>query len=206
MPTQRTAVVIDDHDVTRAALRSRCAAGGYVTVIGESTHAEHGIYVVERLEPDVVIADLLLDASGNFPLPSLLRALGIDVPVIAFTGHVTRAHVRAAFTSGARGLVAKDAPPSVLLRAVEVVASGAAFVDPEIAILMLDASPEPSTPLQRDVLMATASGRDHHGVAEVLEMHEAEIRSCVDRILERGTELGAPPEVLSALAETLQAQ
>ncbi|MBC7461409.1 MAG: response regulator transcription factor [Thermoleophilia bacterium] len=204
MRAQLTAVVIDEHEITRRALRSRCAAQGRVDVIGESDHAEHGSYVVERLVPTVVIADLVLDPAGTFQLPRLLLARHIHVPVIAFSGLVTRSHVRAAFMAGARGVVAKDAPPSVLMRAIEAVVGGTAFVDPEIAILMLDTTGVPSTPLQRDVLTATASGRDHRSVAIDLQMRECEISACADLILERISALGAPPEIQYALAVTLQ--
>lgn len=53
-------ILVDDHPVVRAGLKSVIDAPDHIAVIGEAGSGEEALTIVDELDPDVVLCDLRL--------------------------------------------------------------------------------------------------------------------------------------------------
>lgn len=61
----RTAVIVDDHEGFRAFARAFLVASGF-DVIGEAGDGAGAVETIERLDPDIVLLDVLLPDTDGF--------------------------------------------------------------------------------------------------------------------------------------------
>jgi DNA-binding NarL/FixJ family response regulator len=71
----RTVVIVDDHETFRTTARQLLSSGGFA-VVGEATDAESAVATVSRLQPDVLLIDVMLPGADGFAVVDLLAAAG----------------------------------------------------------------------------------------------------------------------------------
>ncbi|HEU5211542.1 MAG TPA: response regulator transcription factor [Gaiellaceae bacterium] len=155
-------LLIDDHTIVRAGLRSRLDAEGDIAVVGEAGSTEAGIARARALQPDVVMMDILMPGgSGIDALPELAR-VAPDAKVLMLSSQASPSTVRQALTAGAAGYITKGRNDTDVLAAVRSVASGTRYVEPELGaqLVVADSVPElePLSDRERDVLQLLALG------------------------------------------------
>ena len=70
-----TVLIVDDHKLVRQGLRFLLTHEADLEVVGESADGQHAVDEAARLEPDVVLLDLIMPKlDGVAALPYLLRA------------------------------------------------------------------------------------------------------------------------------------
>jgi len=165
-------LIVDDHALFRAGLRSRLAEEGDIATVGEAGSAEEAIAKARALHPDVVLLDLLLPRTSG---ADAVRQLGQDSPqsrVLVVSSQASPSMVRHALAAGARGYVPKRSTDLELLDAIRQVASGGRYVDPDLGarLVVPDHMPwlEPLTERECDVLTLLALGYTNQEVAEKL--------------------------------------
>jgi DNA-binding NarL/FixJ family response regulator len=198
-------VIIDSHESTRVALYDRFAESQHVVIDGCAATPPDGARLISEHRPDVAIVDVVLRPSGRLATLEELDAYGMQVPIVAFSAHVTAQHVSDVFRGGARAFVAKDAPEQVLEAALAAVAAGHCFLDPEITVLLLDASTKPSTASERSLLtgdLGRSTDGEHHGR---LRFEDEAANRSLDSICQRLQESGMPESACTAIAAGLRA-
>lgn len=65
-------VIVDDEPDIRFIVRQTLSRAGW-EVVGEAADGREAVEVAERLHPDVILLDLLMDTPGEDVLPHLLR-------------------------------------------------------------------------------------------------------------------------------------
>ncbi len=177
--------IIDDHPVLREGIKMLAESAGDVRVVGTSASASGAIDPLARLEPDVVLLDLDLgEEDGLAWLPRLAQAAPRSA-ILILTALRDRARDEEALRAGARGLLLKDAPPDVLLKAIRSVAAGALWFDPRsLAARQPDppSAPEPAgipdlTARERDVVALVAEGMRNEEVGRRLGISEKTVRN-----------------------------
>jgi response regulator NasT len=115
-PRWRVAIV-DDHDPSRAALRSAVGmAGG--AIVGESVRCGDALAMVRRTSPEVVVcAAGLADGDGVRTAAQVTQA---DCPVVLFTSHTDEALVERARQAGVMGFLLKPLRPAELAPALDL--------------------------------------------------------------------------------------
>ena len=177
--------IIDDHPVLREGIKMLAESAGDVRVAGTSASASGAIEQLALLDPDVVLLDLDLgDEDGLAWLPRLAQAAPRSA-ILILTALRDRARDEEALRAGARGLLLKDAPPDVLLKAIRSVAAGALWFDPRsLANRQADppSVPEPAgiqdlTARERDVVALVAEGMRNEEVGRRLGISEKTVRN-----------------------------
>ena len=65
-------LLVDDHELMRAGLRSRLEREDGIVVVGEADTAERAVVLARRLQPDMILLDLLMPRkSGYEAIPEL---------------------------------------------------------------------------------------------------------------------------------------
>jgi len=202
-------LVVDDHDLFRAGLASLLSAEADIDVVGQASGGRMGVRLAAELTPDVVLMDLRMpDMSG----PDATREIIARDPgarVLALTVSSDDSDVSAVLQAGACGFLAKDTPIDSLVVAIHAAASGAAWLSPRAAEVVLGrirtATPAPEQeqpPLEQlsarevDVLRLIANGMENAEIAAALSISPRTAKNHVSNILSK---LGLPSRVQAAV-------
>src|SRR5438309_7879617 len=130
-------LIVDDHPLTRQALASLLGAHG-LDVIGCASDGAEAIVEAGRLQPDLVLLDLLMPGlDGLSALPRLREAApGCEVVVLTASG--TEENLLAAIRGGAAGYLLKTESPERIAEFLEGVVHGEAALSGPIARRLLD--------------------------------------------------------------------
>jgi DNA-binding NarL/FixJ family response regulator len=165
-------LLVDDHELFRAGLRSRLETESDITPVGEAGTAEQGVMKARSLRPDLVLLDLLLPRkSGCAAIPELTKA-SPETKVLVVSSQTAPSSVRQAMRAGAAGYIAKRASDGELVRAIRRVAAGERYVDPDLgaSLVVADGSPalDPLSERERDVLHLLALGYTNQEIGKKL--------------------------------------
>ncbi|HJZ49496.1 MAG TPA: response regulator transcription factor [Roseiflexaceae bacterium] len=127
--TQIRIVMVDDHAVLRAGLRMIIESQPGMRVIGEAHDRATALAIASETHPDIILLDLDLGKDSGFELLPELLAAAPQTRVIVLTGlRDTEAH-RRAIVLGAVGLILKEHAVATVLKAIEKVHAGEAWLD-----------------------------------------------------------------------------
>jgi two-component system, NarL family, response regulator LiaR len=202
-------LVVDDHDLFRAGLASLLSAEDGIEVVGQASGGKMGVRLATELRPDIVLMDVRMPDLGGPEATRLILEREPDIKVLALTVSSDDADVSAALQAGAVGFLAKDTPIDSLVVAVNAAASGAAWLSPRAAEVVLGrirtVAPPPSVdakPLEQlserelDVLRLIADGMENAEIAETLNISPRTAKNHVSNILAK---LGLPSRVQAAV-------
>ena len=135
MPTE--VLIVDDHPLTREALSSLLKAHGF-DVVGCASDGAEAIVEAGRLQPNLILLDLLMpDMDGITALPRL-REAAPNCEVVVLTASGTEENMLAAIRAGAAGYLLKTEPPERIASFLEGVAGGEAALSGSVARRLLD--------------------------------------------------------------------
>jgi len=134
-----TLVLADDHHVVRQALRTLLESEPGFVVVGEASDGLRVADLVARLEPDVLLADLMMPGLNGMEVTRQVRKRCANTRVVLLSMHMNEAHVLEALRSGVHGYVRKDATASDLIGAIHAVMAGQLYMSPPFSDQAIDA-------------------------------------------------------------------
>jgi DNA-binding NarL/FixJ family response regulator len=172
-------VLADDHQVVRQALRTLLETEPEFTVVGETSDGLKVLDLVTRLEPDLLVVDLMMPGLGGMEVSRQVTRRVPGTRVVILSMHMNEAHVLEALRSGVRGYVRKDATAADLIRAIREVSAGHMYLSPPFSDQAIeayrqraaDAEVDPYerlTAREREVLHMAAEGLGNTEMAERL--------------------------------------
>jgi len=165
-------LLVDDHELLRAGLRSRLEKEPGIEVVGEADSAEQAVVRARTLQPDLVLLDLLLPRKNGFDAIPEIASVAPDARVVVVSSQTAASSVRRALTAGAAGYLPKRASDGELVTAIQQVCSGSRYVDPELgATLVVDnvsAALDDLSERERDVLQLLALGHTNQEIGKKL--------------------------------------
>ena len=191
-------LVVDDHEVVRAGLRTVLEGVDDLSVVGEAATADEAVARARSLRPDLVLMDVRLGEGGDAGGIEACRAIRSDLPearVLMFSSFGEREAVVASVLAGAAGYLTKNVARAQLLEALRAVARGDSLLEPKVTGLLLDKLKElsakerppddPLSPREREVLALIAQGLTNRQIAEALVISEHTARNHVTNILDK---------------------
>ncbi|HYX91763.1 MAG TPA: response regulator transcription factor [Myxococcaceae bacterium] len=121
--------LVDDHPVVREGLRMLLATSDDLKVVGGASSVQEALAALALSPADVVVLDLDLGGRDGLELLPALAAKAPETRVLVLTGIRDRERHRAVLSSGAHGVVLKDKPPELLLKAIRRVHAGELWFD-----------------------------------------------------------------------------
>jgi DNA-binding NarL/FixJ family response regulator len=183
-------LIADDHAMVRAGLRMLIEQEPHLHVVGEAGDVAAVVGLAESHQPDVVLLDLdMAGRSGLEVLPDVL-SVARRARVLILTGmRDPAAHVDAV-RRGALGVLLKDQAASVLIKAIEKVQAGEAWLDRTVMGNVIEELQAKNKPLpnseeakiatltqrEREVLDLVSQGLKNHEIADRLFVSDHTVR------------------------------
>jgi DNA-binding NarL/FixJ family response regulator len=198
-------LITDDHQVVRRGLRGFLELDSELEVVGEAENGEEAVEMARRLEPDVVLMDLLMPVMDGIEATREIRRQMPEVEVVALTSVLEDSSVTGAIRAGAIGYLLKTTDADELREAIRAAAAGQVRLAPEAAARLMrevrapaspDALTEPLTERETDVLKLIARGRANKQIARELFVATSTVKTHVNNLYRK---LGVSSRTQAAL-------
>jgi len=173
-------LLVDDHSLVRAGIRSLLEKIPGVEVVGEASDGRAALELARSESPSLVLMDIAMqDLGGLEALPRIIKSFP-NVNVVILSAHANEEYVIRALRSGASGYMLKDAAAVELELVIQSVAQNKTYLSPSISRtvrdsylkrLGADVGPlEPLTSRQREIVQLIAEGKSTKEIASTLEI------------------------------------
>lgn len=170
-------LLVDDHEMVRAGLRSLLAGVNEINIVGEAGTVAEAVREAERLKPQVVLMDLRLpDGSGIDACRDILSSTP-QTRILFLTSYSDEEAVVSTVMAGASGYLMKEIGQHALIRAITDAAAGRPILDSrstqpaETRIKNVALSPQ-----ERRVLALVVEGKTNKEIAAALYLSDKTVK------------------------------
>jgi len=196
-------LLVEDHEMTRMGLQVGIEKNPELELVGEAADGLEGVAKVQKLLPDVILMDIGLPEIDGIEATRRIRELHIDTKILMFTSRESEDDVFAALGAGADGYVTKGTSVAQLGAAILAVHSGASWLDPTIARMVLNRATQQTTATQEaknpaefaknagltqrelEVLALISDGLSNPEISDKLVISRATAKAHVHNILQK---------------------
>lgn len=159
-------VIVDDHAVVRAGLKSVLGFAPNLTVVGEADGGEAAVSAAMKFKPDVIIMDIMMPGMDGIEATAAIRLKVPQAHVLVLTSCGAAEELRHALDAGVDGMLMKSVSNECLTDAIERVAAGERVIMPEIEKLVEPVADEAElTERQREILASVTKGMRNQDIA-----------------------------------------
>lgn len=181
-------IIADDHGIVREGLRWMLAGHPGVEIVGEAADGRELLELVTEVSADVCLLDVRMPEMGGLEVLQRLREEMPELKVIILTMHDQPAYVKRAIELGAAGYVLKNAGRDELIRALDVVGRGDAYLEGELTrplvSHLVDGGYRLLEERERRVLQLVARGLDNRAIGEEIGTSEATVKNVLGSVFE----------------------
>jgi DNA-binding NarL/FixJ family response regulator/class 3 adenylate cyclase len=184
-------MLVDDHAVVRRGLKGFLELLRDIEVVGEAEDGEEAVALADRLQPDVILMDLLMPKMDGITAIGRIKESRPGIEIVAVTSFIEEQKVTSALEAGASGYLLKDAEADEVANAIRAAHAGEVHLDPAVARMLaqrlrarkMEQPVEPLTDREKEVLAHLARGSSNKEIAYALGITERTARTHVSNIL-----------------------
>lgn len=198
-----TTVIVDDHPIVRAGMRTILESAGDIQILAEGVSGSDAIRLVDELRPDVLVLDVQLTATppaeqlNGLQVARLLKARNCRSAILILTAHDDSQTIFGLLESGAIGYVLKDEALETLVNAVRFAARGETWLSPSVArqvvrraiqtnpdlvVTQAASGMNDLTTREEEILHLLAIGLDNTSIAEKLNLTKRTVQNHISNI------------------------
>ena len=181
-------VIVDDHDMLRSGLALFIRTCPDLLLVGEASNGREALEICERLQPDVVLMDLMMPEMDGITAIRTLRQRFPTIQVIALSTFADEKLVPSALSAGAIGYLLKNTSVDALANAIRDAYAEKVTLAPEAAQVLVSASQRPTIPnyplsaREQQVLELLVNGLTNMEIAEQLVIGTSTVKKHVSSI------------------------
>lgn len=171
-------LLIDDHTLVRAGLRTLLEGMAGIEVVGEASDAYDGLALIGKHAPHVVLMDVMMPGLNGLDATERITKDWPNTRVLILSMNSTEEYVLRAMRAGAAGYLLKNVSPKEFELAVKAVARGETYLSSAVSRHVIEGylervggekcaiTPlERLSPRQREVLQLIAEGNSTKEIA-----------------------------------------
>jgi len=171
-------MLVDDHEVVRAGLRSLIETSPDWTICAEASDGSEALRIAAEARPDTVVMDISMPGVSGIDVIVQLRKLLPKLEVLVLTMHDSERIVAQVLRAGARGYVLKSEGGERLLEALISLSRHEPYFSSTVSETLLksylnsesEADSEQLTPRERQIVKLVAEGNSNKRIAMVLSI------------------------------------
>jgi DNA-binding NarL/FixJ family response regulator len=129
--------IVEDHPVMRRGYASLLDQEMDLEICGETGSADEARKQIPKVEPDLVILDLSLEAGSGLDLIKHLRAEYPDLPILVVSMHDETLYAERVLQAGARGYLMKSEAYPEVINAIRRILDGGIFLSQQLSTQLL---------------------------------------------------------------------
>ncbi|MFW0155837.1 response regulator [Rothia sp. P6271] len=193
-------LLVDDQSLLRMGFRLVLENAG-IEVVGEASHGQEAIEMVQKHHPDVVLMDIRMPVMDGITATQKITSMS-DSKVIILTTFDLDEYAFSGLRAGASAFVLKDIRPEDLIAAIHTVNAGESMVTPTLTARLVKEYAEDSslgraaihgyqylidslTAREKDMVGAIAEGLSNAEIAQQFFLSETTVKTHVRSILSK---------------------
>ncbi|HJT74245.1 MAG TPA: response regulator transcription factor [Chitinophaga sp.] len=169
-------LIVDDHPVVIAGIRSLLQDIENVTITGSCYNGASAKEFLEQHHADIILLDINLPDISGIDLCLELRKKYPHLRILALSNHSEKSMVARMLENGASGYLLKNASSSELQEAIQDAMNDRLFFSNDVARKMLDTSTNISLPQltrrEKEILKLIAEGLTSQTIASTLNISQ----------------------------------
>lgn len=187
-----TIVVADDHPLVRAGVRAAFSFEERYQIVGEACRRYEAFELVQKLQPDLLILDLVMDVSPTAEWLKQCHAVCPHLKILILSSHTDAKYIMTLRTEPVVGFVLKDEASECLVQAVRVIEAGSTWYSQAVTRQLLQHAEDQRsrhhyrlTPREQQVFDLMVQGKDNAAIARTLGVSIHTVRRCATLIYQK---------------------
>ena len=209
-------LIVDDSKLTIVGLKTTLNQFEELEIVGISNDGQDALEIVPKLNPDIILMDIGMPIIDGIKATKEIKKMkDINSKIIILTSHEDEQNVLDAMSAGANSYCMKDVEPEILLTVIKSTHSGASWLDPRIAKIVLDkfvdklgkflksGSTTDLTEREIEVLSLISKGHSNQGISNELCISLNTVKTHIKNIFQKLEVEDRTQAAMKALKEDL---
>jgi len=132
MTDKKKILIVEDHPIFRWGLSELINQEPDMVVCGDATDVSGAWKAIEKLKPDLIIADITLENSDGIDLTKEVSRRNKGIPVLILSMHDQFLYAERALHAGARGYIMKQEAMENVVTAIRQVLAGKIYLNEKV--------------------------------------------------------------------------
>ncbi len=125
-------IIVDDHPIFIDGLSNLLKNETDISVVGSASNGKELLEKIKIIDADIVLMDINMPVMDGLEAAKILRLEYPEVKIIMLTMYDELGFIKESLDNGAKGYILKNIDKENLIKAIESVAAGKAYFDPNI--------------------------------------------------------------------------
>ena len=172
-------LLVDDHEVVRAGLRTLLQDVEGIAIVGDAGNVAEAVEAARRLRPQVILMDLRLpDGTGLDACREILSSMP-QTRILFLTSHSDEQAVASTILAGAAGYLLKDIGNNELVAAIREVAQGRSVLNAKVSRPVAERmqQAEALSAQEKRIIALVVEGKTNKEIAAALGLSDKTVKN-----------------------------